>query len=140
MTTMSDKFIPLECDDDIIRLSQDSFTVTRLKELVIKAVRQKPPLNSKYTNCSISDCVRYLSSFQFYEENLDVTDLQLQIVRDCQILRIGGKGWEIGKIKIKMSISPNGKYSDYVKLEFCPDEPEKAESPLDDLRKELENI
>jgi hypothetical protein len=137
---MSDKFIPLECDDDIIKLSHDSFTVTRLRQLVLKAIREKSRVQTKYMSCSMDDCVAYLSSFKFYDENLDVTDLQLQMVKDCQILRIGGKGWETGKIKIKMSISPNKRYNDYVELEFCPDEPEKVESPLDDLRKELENI
>ncbi|MFM7364969.1 MAG: hypothetical protein ACKO11_10845 [Cuspidothrix sp.] len=80
---MSDKLIPLECDDDIIRLSEDSFTVTRLKELVIKAVRQKPLLETGYVKCNTDDCITYLSSFKFYEEKLDVTDLQLQIVKEC---------------------------------------------------------
>ncbi|MFM7364970.1 MAG: KGK domain-containing protein [Cuspidothrix sp.] len=53
---------------------------------------------------------------------------------------MGGKGWEKGKIKIKISISLKNRYNDYVEIEFCPNEPEKLESPLDDLRKKLENI
>ncbi|MGB3206401.1 MAG: KGK domain-containing protein [Crinalium sp.] len=55
---------------------------------------------------------------------------------DGEILKIGGKGWKKGKMKIRVS------------LEFCPDEPEvtetlennqpetnQPESPLDDLRR-----
>jgi hypothetical protein len=53
--------------------------------------------------------------------------------KDCEILRIGAKGWQKGKIRMKVT------------LEFCPDEPEaeetstsntitEPESPLDDLR------
>lgn len=55
--------------------------------------------------------------------------------KDCEILRIGAKCWQKGKIKIKVSI------------EFCPDEPDaeetlensqpvinQMESPLDDIR------
>lgn len=47
--------------------------------------------------------------------------------KDCEILRIGAKGWQKGKIKIKVSV------------EFEPDEPEisEPESPLDDLRQLL---
>lgn len=48
-----------------------------------------------------------------------------------EILRLNGKGWQKGKIRIKLT------------LEFCPDEPELketaantgTESPLDDLRR-----
>jgi hypothetical protein len=53
--------------------------------------------------------------------------------KDCEILSIGAKGWQKGKIRMKVT------------LEFCPDEPEveetstsntitEPESPLDDLR------
>ncbi len=43
---------------------------------------------------------------------------------DCEILKIGAKGWQKGKIRIKVT------------LEFCSDEPEisQPESPLDDIR------
>ncbi|MBW4568123.1 MAG: KGK domain protein [Tolypothrix carrinoi HA7290-LM1] len=50
---------------------------------------------------------------------------------DCEVLKVGGKGWQQGKIKIKVTI------------EFCPDEPEikerpqitEPESPLEDIRR-----
>ena len=55
--------------------------------------------------------------------------------RDCEILKLGSKGWQKGKIKIKVTV------------EFCPDEPEieetlvstqaevnQSQSPLDDIR------
>ncbi len=52
---------------------------------------------------------------------------------DCETLKFGAKGWQKGKVRIRVS------------LEFCPDEPEveetsasneiaQPESPLDDLR------
>ncbi len=52
---------------------------------------------------------------------------------DCKTLKFGAKGWQKGKVRIRVSI------------EFCPDEPEveetsatneieQPESPLDDLR------
>jgi len=50
---------------------------------------------------------------------------------DCEILKVGAKGWQKGKIRIKVT------------LEFIPDEPEieqtpeitQPESPLDDIRR-----
>jgi KGK domain len=59
---------------------------------------------------------------------------------DCEALKIGAKGWQKGKVKIRVT------------LEFCPDEPEveeipennesetsQPESPLDDLRRQFLN-
>jgi hypothetical protein len=43
----------------------------------------------------------------------------------CKILK-PGKNWQKGKIRIT--------------LEFCPDEPTQATSPLDDLRKQIKEI
>ncbi|MEG4043759.1 KGK domain-containing protein [Microcoleus sp. Pol17_C1] len=61
---------------------------------------------------------------------------------DCEILRVGAQGWKKGKMKLKLNVT----------IEFCPDEPEvaetpennesetsKPESPLDDLRRQLLN-
>ncbi len=52
---------------------------------------------------------------------------------DCEVLKIGAKGWQKGKVKINLQVS----------LEFSPDEPEveeipeitQLESPLDDMRR-----
>lgn len=44
---------------------------------------------------------------------------------ECEILRAGSQGWQKGQIKIKVT------------LEFIPDEPEVIESPLDDVRQEI---
>lgn len=52
---------------------------------------------------------------------------------DCEVLKIGAKGWQKGKVKIHLQVS----------LEFYPDEPEieeiavsnETESPLDDIRR-----
>jgi len=55
---------------------------------------------------------------------------------DCEILKIGAKGWQKGKIKIRVSV------------EFCPDKPEieeapeitEPESPLDDIRRMINEV
>ncbi|MBE9228154.1 KGK domain protein [Phormidium sp. LEGE 05292] len=45
--------------------------------------------------------------------------------KDCEILKIGAKGWQKGKIRVRVT------------LEFEPEQPEiiEPESPLDDLRR-----
>lgn len=137
---MSDKFIQLNCDDDVIQIATDSFTVAKLKELVIIGIlEKKPSYLGNNININTGNCIEYLGNFRIYYQDIHVDDLQLQITKNCQLLRIGCKNWQKGKIKIKMSISPRGKYSASVDLEFCPDEPEISESPLDDLRKSLNN-
>jgi hypothetical protein len=49
---------------------------------------------------------------------------------DCEILKIGAKGWQKGKIKIRVSV------------EFYPGEPEitEPESPLDDIRRMINEV
>ena len=44
---------------------------------------------------------------------------------ECEILRAGSKGWQKGKLKVKVT------------LEFIPDKSEETRSPLDDVRQEL---
>lgn len=133
---MDNKFIPLDCDDDIILISTDSFTVSRLKELVIKGIKQKTPLSidNKYS-VGTGTFISHFHNFKIYDQNISIDDIQFSMIKQCQVLKIGSKGWQTGKIKIRMSISPITKYKDYVELEFCPDEPEAQESPLDDIRK-----
>jgi hypothetical protein len=43
----------------------------------------------------------------------------------CKILKLGSTNWQKGKLKLRVS------------LEFEPDEPEIPSSPLDDIRKEM---
>jgi hypothetical protein len=52
---------------------------------------------------------------------------------DCEILRVGGKDWQKGKIKFEITVK------------FYPDEPEveeinQAESPLDDIRLMMDKL
>jgi hypothetical protein len=66
----------------------------------------------------------------------DFTDDWFDEGENCEILRVGGKGWQKGKMRIRLT------------LEFCPDEPavedppasnkpesREPESPLDDIRR-----
>jgi hypothetical protein len=56
---------------------------------------------------------------------------------NCQILKIGSKGWQKGKLQIE--INRNIKSGEtQTSIKFFPDEPAKQKSPLDDIRQSEE--
>ncbi|MBC5795294.1 hypothetical protein H5968_09070 [Sphaerospermopsis sp. LEGE 00249] len=146
---MKHKFIPLDCDDDILLINKDTFKVDRLKELVLQEIQLK--LNYENTKTQqnafgeifIVDTYLLINSLKniFIGENeLGINDINFHInISNCQFLKIGGKGWKTGQLQINISISPNRNNPDNVYLEFSPDQPEEPESPLDDLRKMINN-
>ncbi|BAY23832.1 hypothetical protein NIES2100_36240 [Calothrix sp. NIES-2100] len=107
---MNNNFTPLDCDDDIILIATDSFTVSRLKELVIKGIREKQPLNCG-SNVTVATLyfISHFQSFKIYEQDISIDLIKFQVVKQCKLLKIGSKGWESGEITIILSISPNGK-------------------------------
>ncbi|MBD2164720.1 KGK family protein [Calothrix membranacea FACHB-236] len=136
---MNNNFTALDCDNDIILIATDSFTVSRLKELIIKGIREKQPLNGgNNVTIATSSFISHFQNFKLYEQNINIDEIKFQVVKECQLLKIGSKGWQCGKIKIIMSVSPSRKKPDDVYLEFYPDEPLEAESPLEDIRKMMQ--
>jgi hypothetical protein len=133
---MHNTFEPLNGDDDVILLDKDTFTVSRFKELATKEIANK--FNTKTNNN------QYVFTSDFFtvsignETQVQLNDIQWRNLSiDCQILKVGSKGWQKGKLRIKvdtklLSWSHDNKIQ--VCLEFCPDEPTVPESPLDDLR------
>lgn len=67
-----------------------------------------------------------------------LNEIKFNSLIDCEILKIGGKGWQKGKLKIQICISPDNSGLDEVYLEFCPDEPNEPVSSLDDIRQILQ--
>jgi hypothetical protein len=56
---------------------------------------------------------------------------------DCQVLKIGSKGWQKGKLQIEVNKNlQSGETQTSIK--FCPDEPPEPKSPLDDIRQSEE--
>jgi hypothetical protein len=137
---MNSKFTPLDCDDDVILLERDTFTVDRLKELSNQAIINKLnySMNGGISNKYSTSALDFFSSLSLGEQKISFSEIQFNYLKDCQILKIGGKGWQKGKLKINICISPNAINPDKVCLEFCPDEQIEPESPLDDIRKLVE--
>ncbi|MEH1782641.1 KGK domain-containing protein [Nostoc sp.] len=138
---MKNKFITLDCDD-VVLLEKDTFKVSRLKELVQEQIYSKWERHSASYLYSIQNANTQISEFfkqlSVSQETIKIDEVKLNLVIDCQILKISGRGWQKGKLKIKIYISnvTTDKYRLY--LEFYPDEPAKPESPLDDIRKMIE--
>jgi hypothetical protein len=129
---MSDRFIPLDCNDDVLLLDRDTFKVSRLKELCFQEIGKKLnhyvcDSNTKQNNFSLSDFFRRI---QLNQENINFQEIQFNSLNNCQVLRLSGKGWQKGQLKISICISFNSNIQNKVILEFCPDEPIASESPL----------
>ncbi|MFL9458987.1 KGK domain-containing protein [Tolypothrix bouteillei VB521301_2] len=147
---MNNQLITLLCDDDVVLFEKDTFKISRLKELLSKDLSIK--LNKLNYNQQTKSAEDYIfSSFSkasIGQDCIKVNEIQFQSVVYCQILRIGGKGWQKGNLKIQVSqqtnitidrrrYENNFAFQPDIYLEFCPDEPEEPESPLDDIRLRL---
>lgn len=100
----------------------------KLGEEFIKLLKNKN-LNINFKVCQVSNGRAQwidISPNQWFRDGID-----------CEILKLGAKGWQKGKVKINLKVS----------LEFCPDESDVEEtlessqlvinqtkSPLDDIR------
>ena len=137
---MNPKFTPLDCDDDVVLLERDTFKVSRLKELCLQEIGNKFYRNiyNRETKQPDITVAHFFNHISFGGESISFSEIQFNSVKDCQLLKIGGKGWQKGKLKIQICREYSNGTHYKVCLEFCPDEPIEQESPLDDLRKLVE--
>ncbi len=105
-------------DDDVLSLaSGDMFKIGKFREALKFACTDQNKIPS-YLPSFLSEKGIKLSG------GASATKAILEDGVDGEVLRIGAKGWQKGKWRIKVS------------LEFYPDEPDisEPESPLDDIR------
>lgn len=130
----------LDGDDDVLLLGQATFTVLKLKNTVYTKFNDilQITVEAKSSRDSID---RWIEKLRISEEtiiyggNINWNTPQEGI--DCQILKIGSKGWQKGKLQIEI----NKKFKagrTQVCIKFCPDEPPGQKSPLDDIRQSEE--
>lgn len=135
---MSDRFIPLDYDDDVVLLEKDTFKISRLKELAIQGIQNKLRyrIYDRNTQQAGIEIISFFACLPLPVENINYDEIQLVFIKNCQLLQISGKGWQKGKIKIQLySVAPLSSQNIKINLEFCPDEPTEPKSPLDDIRK-----
>ncbi|TAD85144.1 MAG: KGK family protein [Oscillatoriales cyanobacterium] len=125
-------------NDDVFSFQSTIFKVGRLREIMSSSV--VPRLESALQELCKTPGLTINTSK--YNPQFRCSDQQQWFCDgiDCEALKIGAKGWQKGKVKIRVIV------------EFCPDEPEveetsennqleiiPPESPLDDLRRQLLN-
>ena len=110
----NDRFKPLSINDEVLSISSNErmfndYPMFKVKSIITK-LKYMLEAGGGYNLKTIEKC---------FSEGVD-----------CELLKFGAKGWEKGKIRVKLTV------------EFCPDEPEveatstnnQLESPLDDIR------
>ncbi|MFB2882200.1 KGK domain-containing protein [Floridanema aerugineum] len=108
-------------NDDVIQFSNAIHKVGQLKTAIEFAANDQNKL--PYT------LLYALQEKGVKLENLVAMQKLLGDGLDAEVLKIGAKGWQKGKIRVRVT------------LEFEPEEPEiiETESPLDDLRRMMNN-
>jgi KGK domain len=105
-----------QCDEkDVLSfLSEEWISVSKLKDIV----------SQSFSSSGLDATSRQISSLS----RLGNSCIWFIQGEECEILRAGSQGWQKGKIKINVT------------LEFIPDELEVIESPLDDVRQEIDKL
>ncbi len=138
------RYETLEGADDVLLLKyQATFTVGNFKELVATKFNEKLSLEvqGQYRGVSIKDCMKDLSIRNETSTLISGGDINWNSDQkgiDCQILKVGSKGWQKGKMKIEVNKSFDPYGQTRVCIKFCPDEPLEQKSPLDDIRQSEE--
>jgi hypothetical protein len=142
------KYEILDGDDDVLLLGKATFTVGRFKQLASSNFSQIMLNNNTTTNSWIQNetargksIIQWMESLLINEETQimggDISWKSPQEGIDCQILKIGSKGWQKGKLQIEINRKiKSGEMQTFIK--FCPDEPLEPKSPLDDIRQSEE--
>ena len=137
---MEDRFNPLDCSEDVLTFyePEQTFKLGNFRERVSQQFRSK--LDNYYRDEGLAFIA--VEGRKIYSSNL----IWKSTTIDCEILRLGSKKWQKGKLRIQVSLerAAIGNYPpsqqkveiQHVYLEFCSDEPEisQPESPLDDIR------
>ncbi len=132
----------LNGEEDVLLLGQATFTVRRFKELVARK------FDHILLSIEAAENESRKKSIYFWMQSLSINE-ETKIIAgdikwnspkegiDCQVLKIGSKGWEKGKVQIEVNKNfQSGETQTSIK--FCPDEPPKPKSPLDDIRESEE--
>ena len=112
-------YLPNCGDDDALQFESNMFRVRKVREAVKFA----------FTNPNVLPPDKIEDALRQKEVNLKKENIIHSLTNgaNCEVLRLGAKGWQTGKFRIRVSV------------EFCPDEPEinQSEWSLDPMRREM---
>ncbi|WP_377478551.1 MAG: KGK domain-containing protein [Microcoleus anatoxicus] len=129
-------------DDDVLLFDEATFMVRRFKKLTAnrfsKILETYVEHNAQGGKKQIIDCMNELRiNEQIIILGSEINWNSPKEGIDCQILKIGSKGWQKGKIKIEVNEDLQLGETQ-VCINFCADEPPEQKSPLDDIRQSEE--
>lgn len=101
------EFSPLTDDNDLLMIGEDTFTVSRFKDLTEKGFQDRynftnitRVFHENYLNYPIS-IVTHILDINLAEINMNITTEEIQ---QCKLLRSGNSNWQHGKIKIIVNL------------------------------------
>lgn len=121
---MESKFKPLCCtDDDVLSYNGSLLKFSQFKEQLENELWEKVYylLTKENENCNSREIIYDLINTSFGYCNISVTLCSPEEGNDCEILRLGAKSWQKGKIRTQSFIDflPNQKDSTTIaKIEF----------------------
>ncbi|CAD5972221.1 hypothetical protein PCC9214_03895 [Planktothrix tepida] len=154
---MTDNFYPLTCDDDLLLIDKDTFTVARFKEFVMDSLNDKIYHDRNFpSDKRLEILFNTLNNYNYIIDNkvkLPLTQSSWSNVSasvECKLLSLSsGKSWISGKLIIKSTVnlfpedyknftydsdsSPYPKSEIEIELQFCPDESESLETSLEQI-------
>lgn len=128
-------FLPDCGDDDVLQFRSEMLRVGKVRKAVQNAFDDE--VAQTLSDSLKSQGVNIAPESQIINDEIHIFHwLWFREGIDCELLKIGAKGWQKGKVRIRLT------------LEFCPDDSEVAgtvasndpeiapsESPLDDIRR-----
>ena len=132
----------LDGEDDVLLLDKATFTVRRFKELAASKFDYILNYIEAAEKESRKKAIYYwMQSLSINEETtIQTGEINWSSPQEgiaCQILKIGAKGWQKGKLKIEVNKSFQSAKTQ-TSIKFCPDELLEPKSPLDDIRQSEE--
>ncbi|MBW4568122.1 MAG: hypothetical protein KME31_08885 [Tolypothrix carrinoi HA7290-LM1] len=146
---MNNKFKLLECnDDDVVSFNGNLVKFAKLKSDLENEFKKK--VNHLYgkedQRAGTVQRIYSLIYLSFGQCDLTINLSSPKEGKECEILRLGAKSWQKGKLRTQAFIEffPNTTEKAKIQfiLEFSPDEPEitQPESPLDDIRRMINEV
>lgn len=136
------KYEELDGDDDVLLLGKATFTVRRFKELAASKFSEIIGIYVVQHGGARQGIIMQLMTELCINEETKIMggDINWNSPKEginCQVLKIGSKGWQKGKVQIE--VNKNIKSGEaQTSIKFCPDEPPEQKSPLDDIRQSEE--
>jgi hypothetical protein len=146
---MNNKFKVLECnDDDVVSFNRRLEKFAKFKSDLENEFREK--VNKFYAkedqHYNTVERILTLTNTSFGKCDLTINLSSPKEGKKCEILRLGAKSWQKGRLRTQAFIGFFPDTTEKAKiqfiLEFSPDEPEitEPESPLDDIRRMINEI